>query len=159
MNLVVGYDEHPASQIALKFAAGLAAQFDAELNIVHVLTLDDYPIDPDGRDWEERANREVITEREAAERILQAHDVTRWTYDVVSGDPVRRLVDACEKHEALMIIVGKPEHGFGAMLNHLATGSISRGLLHTGHRPVVIVPENGVTREGRAGKGSRRHHD
>lgn len=143
MNIVVGYDEHPASRAALAFAAALAFRLDAELNIIHVLSLDDYPIDPDGPDWEACAEREVSDEREKAREVLGAHGLTKWTYDVQRGNPVRLLVDACEKRDALMIIVGKPEQGFGAMLNHLVTGSISRGLLHTAHRPVVIVPENG----------------
>lgn len=158
MNIVVGFDEHPASRAALAFAAALCVQLDAELNIVHVLTLDDYPIDPDGPDWEDRAERAVAAEREDARRVLSAQGLTRWTYDVQRGEPVRLLVDASERHDALMIIVGKPEQGFGAMLNHLGSGSISRGLLHTAHRPVVVVPENGVARHSTGGwkQGRRR---
>jgi len=142
MNLIVGYDEHPASQAALTFAARLGSQFDAELNIIHVVTLDDYPIDPDGADWEVDSERELSAERAEARRILEAHGATTWTYDVVRGEPVRLLVEACERHDAAMIIVGKPEQGLGAMLGHLVSGSISRGILHRSRRPVVVVPEN-----------------
>ena len=142
MNLIVGYDEHPASRAALKFAAGLSRRLDAELNVIHVVTMDDYPIDPDNAEWEANGERELAAEREDARRILQAHGASRWTYDVLRGEPVRLLVEACERHDAAMIIVGKPEQGLGAMLGHLVSGSISRGILHRSHRPVIIVPEN-----------------
>lgn len=142
MNLIVGYDEHPASQAALTFAARLSSWLDAELNVIHVVTLDDYPIDPDGADWEADGERELSAEREQARRILEGQGASTWTYDIVRGEPVRLLVEACERHDAAMIIVGKPEEGLGAMLGHLVSGSISRGIMHRSKRPVVVVPEN-----------------
>lgn len=95
MNLIVGYDEHPASRAALKFAAGLSRRLDAELNVIHVVTMHDYPIDPDNAEWEANGERELAAEREDARRILQAHGASRWTYDVLRGEPVRLLVEAC----------------------------------------------------------------
>ncbi len=144
MNLIVGYDEHPASQAALKFAAGLSAQLGAELNVIHVVTLSDYPIDPDNAEWETNGEREISAEREVARRILEGQGTLAWTYDILRGEPVRLLVEACKRHDASMIIVGKPEKGLGAMLSHLVSGSISRGIMHRSKRPVIIVPENSI---------------
>ena len=66
--LVVGYDRRPESQDALRVAAGLAERMDAELHVVHAVDLTDYPIDPDGFDWEQRARDALDEERAAVAR-------------------------------------------------------------------------------------------
>lgn len=150
MNVIVGYDHHAASQTALRFAAQLNRSLNAELNVVHVVTLDDYPIDPDNAAWEANGEREIASERDEVRRVLDEVGTATWTYDILRGEPVRLLVEACERHDAAMIIVGKPEQGLGAMLSHLVSGSISRGLLHKSQRPVIVVPERAPALPNRA---------
>jgi nucleotide-binding universal stress UspA family protein len=43
-----------------------------------------------------------------------------------------------------MLIVGRPEHGVGAAVGHLITGSVARNVLRRSNRPVVVVPEFGT---------------
>jgi nucleotide-binding universal stress UspA family protein len=52
--LVVGFDRDAVSRAALTVAADLAGRLAARLVVVHVVDLDDYPIDPEAADWEEQ---------------------------------------------------------------------------------------------------------
>lgn len=142
MDLVVGYDQHAASWAALSFAAALAVRLNACLHIVHVVDLEDYPVDPDAADWEEGGQTQLNAEREQVRFALKGVDRPLWSYTAVRGEPVRCLLDAADKHEALMLVVGTPEHGLSATVNHLLAGSIERGLLRKSGRPVVVVPES-----------------
>ena len=42
-----------------------------------------------------------------------------------------------------MIVVGRPHHGLGAMLDHSLSGAVFKGLTNRGNCPVLIVPEGG----------------
>ena len=46
---------HPASHVALHTAAALATNLQARLEVVHVIDLSDFPIDPDSADWDTAA--------------------------------------------------------------------------------------------------------
>lgn len=142
VDLVVGYNEHAASWAALSFAAALAVRLNACLHIVHVVDLEDYPVDPDAADWEEECQTQLEAEREQVRFALKGVDRPLWSYTAVRGEPVRSLLDAAERHEALMLVVGTPEHGLSATVDHLVAGSIARGLLRRSGRPVVVVPKS-----------------
>src|SRR5215203_784019 len=43
-HIVVGFDEEPQSQAALRYAIDLARRLDADLEVVHVVDLRDYPV-------------------------------------------------------------------------------------------------------------------
>jgi hypothetical protein len=80
--LVVGFDRFPESEHALVVAADLARRLRAFVHVVHAVSVDDYPIDPDADDWEERL-ADVLDEQRRTVTGLLAGVVAGWTYQVV----------------------------------------------------------------------------
>ena len=135
--LIVGYDGHERSASTLRFAADFATRLNAQLHVVHVVDLDDYPIDPDSAFWEERAVESIQEEREAASAALK--DWTgSWSYDVERGDPVKALTRVAAQKSALLIVVGARA---GGVLHHLiaAHGSVTNDVARQGF-PVLVAP-------------------
>lgn len=130
MALVVGYDSHPASRVALVFAGELAGALNVPVHVVHVV---------DGPDT---AERDADLQRQRVVDALGGTDL-QWTYHRESGDPAEVLVKAADEHSALMLVVGRPETGVEAALGHLVAGSVARNVLRHSRRPVVVVPEYG----------------
>jgi nucleotide-binding universal stress UspA family protein len=139
VHLVVGYDVHPASHLALEFAGDLAGRLHAQLHVVHAVDLSDYPIDPDQPDWEIHARDVLAGERQAVAAALAGH-AWGWTYHAWRGDPVKLLRTVADEHDALMFIVGTRGYGPLATLQRLLDGSVSHGLIGHQRRPVVVVP-------------------
>ena len=140
--LVVGFDRHSASHAALRFAMGLAEQLGARLHVVHVLDLEDTPIDADedGESWSRHIGRELERSQEEVRQILGASSVG-WAYHRRSGDPANQLVAAAEDLDALMIVVGSPPRGLRTALDHILGGAVVEELFHRSSRPVVLVPD------------------
>jgi nucleotide-binding universal stress UspA family protein len=138
--LVVGYDRSEAGEQALSVASDLAGRLGARLHVVHVVDMNDYPIDPDRADWEQRGVADLQEESHAAADALHAWP-GEWTYDLQRGDPVRALAEIGRRENALMIVVGTRGGGIGVALGHLlgATSSVSHGLERAGV-PVLVVP-------------------
>lgn len=141
-NLVMGFDLAPASQCALEVAADLARRLDAHLHVVHVVDLSDYPIDPDGANWEEQAQAALAMEQETVRAALSAFE-GQWTYHAWRGNPAALLVTVADEYDALMLVIGASREGLGPAISHLLNRSVSRGLTgSSGHRPVLVVPRN-----------------
>jgi nucleotide-binding universal stress UspA family protein len=138
--LVVGYDRSDASHRTLTVATDFASRLGARLHVVHVVDLNDYPVDPDSADWEQRGLAELEDEFQVATAAL--HDWPgEWTYDVQRGDPVHALAEVAKREGALMIVVGTRGGGLGTALGRLLGGpwSVSHGLERAGI-PVLVVP-------------------
>ncbi len=139
-HLVIGHDGREASQHALSVAAALTMRLGAHLDIVHVVDLHDYPIDPDSPDWEERAAAALKEEYERVSSHMEGVGVD-WTYYPERGEPVQALISVADEHDALMIVVGARSEGFGASAQRLLGGrSVSQGLIREHSRPVLVVP-------------------
>jgi nucleotide-binding universal stress UspA family protein len=82
----------------------------------------------------ERKRAENAIEEAAA--IAKAEGVDPETV-LVEGLPVRTICDVAEEHDAGMIVLGS--HGWGRV-KRLWFGSVSTGVLHEAHRPVLVVP-------------------
>jgi nucleotide-binding universal stress UspA family protein len=140
--LVVGYDRRPASRAALVFAGELAGALNVPLHVVHVVD--------DADDAVTAAS--TSTSRDTGDRDAESQYVAdaldpvnvSWTYQRLRGDPGTVLLDTMNEHSASMLIVGRPEHGVGAAVGHLITGSVARNVLRRSNRPVVVVPEFGT---------------
>lgn len=134
---VVGYDGHTHAAGTLRFAAEFATRLGARLQIVHVVDLDDYPVDPDSAFWEKKAVEAVDEERSAASATL-SHWCGQWSYGVERGDPVQALTRVAEQESALLIVVGARAGGFlrqflsgrGSVANELSDGPF----------PVLVAP-------------------
>ena len=77
--MVVGFDRCPASHHALRFAIELAAPLNAYLHVAHIIDLQDFPVDPDGDDWEQSFADTLDLERTTACDLLSALP-GNWTY-------------------------------------------------------------------------------
>lgn len=142
-HVVVGFDRSPASHHALRFAIELAAPLNAYLHVAHIIDLQDFPVDPDGDDWEECFADTLERERTTACDLLSALP-GNWTYCAHRGDPVHVLSALADTHDALMIILGTPCGGLISAIDRVLGASVSARLIRHAHRPVVLVPDAAV---------------
>lgn len=137
--ILVGHGRDPSSDHALEVAVDLARRLGAHLHVVHAICLDDYPIDPDAADWEERGAAAVAEQRSHVGRLLAGSPVP-WTYEARRGEPAAELIRAATEREALMIVVGSRGEGLRRALARLADPSVSHGVIGHQHHPVLVVP-------------------
>jgi nucleotide-binding universal stress UspA family protein len=137
--LVLGYDRDEASQAALEVARDLGGRLHAHLTVVHVVTLGDYPVDPDGPGWEEQAEVTLADERSRVARALADHRFG-WSYEARHGVPEEVLLHVADERDALLVVVGHHGRGTSEGLRRLIDGSVSRRLLRRCARPVLVVP-------------------
>ncbi|MEU4711061.1 universal stress protein [Nocardia salmonicida] len=140
-HLVVGFDRHNHSRIALDYAIGLALALNAYLHVAHVIDTDDLPIDPDAADWD-HAVTEVIERERAQACAMLAELPGNWSYRAHRGDPAHTLSAIADANDASMIVLGAPRHGLASLAERLLGESVSARLIRRGHRPVVLVPEH-----------------
>jgi nucleotide-binding universal stress UspA family protein len=138
--LVVGYVDSVEGNAALEEAVTLARLLEANLHIVHVVDLADFPIDPDSGDWEEQGLARLALIREhALGRVasLPGHS----TYVEAAGPPAQVLRDAAFEHAAMMVVVGVGS-GTGNPLARLMSRGVTRSLIRHVECPVLLVPRS-----------------
>ncbi|WP_244332240.1 universal stress protein [Gordonia polyisoprenivorans] len=84
--LVVGRNRHPDSVAAVRFAVMLARRLDAHVHVVHIVDLDDEPLDPDAPDWDQQFAATVDRDALAARDLLDTLPAS-WTSTVDTGRP------------------------------------------------------------------------
>lgn len=135
--IIVGVDFSPSSEIALRFAAELAAEMQADLVLAHMcqLTMSAVPekmlTEPDDSATLAEAERGV---QEQAHRIAERVPATAL---VRVADPVLGLLQLVDELKPVMLIVGS--HGRGAVMR-LLLGSVAEQLSRRSPVPVVVVP-------------------
>jgi nucleotide-binding universal stress UspA family protein len=135
--IVVGVDDSPQSEAAVRWAGAHAAITHAELNLVHAWALE--PSDMYGPTGEIRdavvpeLRKRLIDMATAA--IGPSTGAAAWTLDIVQGPPGPTLVQRARS--ANLLVVGTGEH---AGVRRLASGSVSHYCLSHAHGPVVAVP-------------------
>jgi nucleotide-binding universal stress UspA family protein len=140
--IVVGFKDSGDGKHALVWALDLARRLDALVNVVHVATPEDYPINPDTADWEIEGWHRLGDVRDEAERLLAACPDARFIER--RGDPATVLHEIAEGCDALMIIVGLPRNGAGGWVSNLVSRPVSRAVTRQMRRPVLLVPHQGV---------------
>jgi nucleotide-binding universal stress UspA family protein len=135
VTIVLGYDESPGSRKALAMAVGLAARLEELLVLV-------YGAEPPGGPGEEfRAHQQALAEigRTAVGHAVAEADSAgvRTIVEVLDEKPAQALVDAADRHDARVIVVGTCGESplRGALL-----GSVPHKLLQISDRPVLCVP-------------------
>lgn len=135
MSVVLGYDESPGAERALRVALEVAAAFGEPLVLVYGAAAPG----PTGEEY--RAHQEAVREagRSALARAVEAADEAGVpsTVEVADAKPAQALLDAAERHDARVIIVGSWGDSpiRGALL-----GSTPHKLLHLSPVPVLCVP-------------------
>ena len=135
MSIVLGYDESAGSKRALEVAVDLAARYAEPLVLV-------YGVEPPGGMGEEfLAHQRAVTElgRTAVSHAVEAAAQVGVPTVVVVLDakPAQALVDAADRHDARVIVVGTRGE---SPLRGAVLGSVSHKLLHLSDRPVLCVP-------------------
>ena len=138
--IVVGLDDSPSGQAALRWAADQAIRRQAVLRAIHVL---DWPYGP--RDTTFNAPRRNASRNFDEAQAAYLADITKvfddiaprpdWLVQFAKGEPGPVLVR--ESRDSQALVIGTREHvGLGRMLS----GSISHYCISHASCPVVSVP-------------------
>lgn len=136
--VVVGVDDSISSQPALEWAAREAALRQEPLVILYAsaLPISAWPVAPmptGFMEWQAEIGRDILDRAgKAAEQF--SHNSVPVTTEFAVATPTSALVEA--SREASMVVVGS--RGQGA-LARTVLGSVSTGLVHRAHCPVVVV--------------------
>jgi nucleotide-binding universal stress UspA family protein len=133
--IVIGYDDSEPAKRALRRAAELATAFDATVVAVSAARamvgagrgigpID--PTDPPALHREELGH---------AQSVLDELEVTS-EYEVGLGDPVELILQAAERRDADLIVVGTSEPG---LISRLLGLSVSENVQRRAHCDVLIV--------------------
>ena len=135
MTVVLGYDESPGAEQALKVAVDMASRFGEPLRLV-------YGVAPPGGPGEEfKATMEAIAElgRKATAHALEYAESAgvEAQVELVSAKPAEALLQVADDCDATVIVVGTSGESpiKGAVL-----GSTPHKLLQLSSRPVLCVP-------------------
>ncbi|MCU1474022.1 universal stress protein [Amnibacterium sp.] len=99
-------------------------------------TLISAPIDPEAGGDEPVFPPERLDEIEA---LLTPMGV-RWSMRELVGEAATSLMTVADEENALMIVVGTRQNGFGGAMRRFFGGSVAVRLSHRQYRPVVVVP-------------------
>ena len=145
--ILVATDGSPAALEATRFAVELAAEQEAEVDIVHVVpTLDVIPatgFPQVGGAFPHNVGTRDLELLEDAVALANEHGVSATTA-LLRGDTVNELVGYADGRDVDLIVVGS--RGRGAVAGALI-GSVSRRLLHEARRPVLVVRASAVPAE------------
>jgi nucleotide-binding universal stress UspA family protein len=145
--IVLGVDGSSVSKLAIDWAARDAAMRNIALTLVHVqdppmLLTEPTPFSfgggmstaPTYLEWQQDAGRRIIDDaRKAVEDATKGSPI-EVNNEMVNGAVVPTLVDLSK--QAQLVVVGS--RGRGALARVLL-GSVSTGLLHHAHCPVVVI--------------------
>jgi nucleotide-binding universal stress UspA family protein len=136
--LVVGHSQDPSSGFALATAVDLARRLGGRLHVVHVIGIEDYPVDSDAADWEQQGEAVIAEQRRRVEARLADAGVP-WSYEDRRGDPASELAEVATERRALMIVLGTRGEGVRQALSRLIEPSVSHSVIARQHRPVLVV--------------------
>ena len=142
--VLVALDESPVSRRAAQVAGRLFAGPDTEFLAISVAEVPTAWGDPFGgvyalpqSFWNDIPS-EGLTARDVAAEA-DASGLAHAEPLVEVGMPVERIVAAADEHDVDVIVVGAHDKGF---LRRLVDPSVSEGVNHRAHRPVLVVSED-----------------
>jgi nucleotide-binding universal stress UspA family protein len=148
--ILVALDETQASRTAAEFVNEFFGDLDVEVCALNVARLPimwypgyGYPfgvvapyqfeITQEVRE-SEGADREAVQHR--AERVIAESGIEVDAADIEFGDPVDAIQEAADERRVDMIVVGSSDKGWW---QRLIDGSVSREMVRTADRPVLVV--------------------
>lgn len=134
MTFVLGYDSSPASAAALETVIGLARAFSEPLVVV-------CGVAPPGGMGEEYRSHEAAVLELARGAVAAAVDRAREagveaSAELVDARAADAIIEAGDRHDARMLVVGSNQHG---PLMAAIVGATSHRVLHQATRPVLVV--------------------
>lgn len=128
--LLLAYDGSPTAKRALQHAAGLVGR-GGELAVVNVIPAQSVSsrletVTEDERDQQARTLRE-------ANDLLAHRGIEPELIEAV-GDPATEILEAAEKRNAELIVIGRSER------RHLARGALDTRLVRNAAADVLVVP-------------------
>ncbi|CAN5665295.1 universal stress protein TB31.7 [soil metagenome] len=139
--IIVGIDGSSSASDAVQWAARAAAGHNVPLTLIYVLpspvlmTWPDLPLPPAFMDWPREDGRNIVRDAIAVAQAAAGQPI-QIDSDMVDGPAVSALADLSK--EAQMVVVGC--RGRGRL--HQLLGSVSAGLIHHAHCPVVVVHDD-----------------
>ena len=118
MRILVATDGSDAAGRAVEFAAKLAGEFKGSLKIIHVISVQNLPLDHlnDYALWEHVTLGEVLNtfaeeKLTSARKQAEAHGVSDVQSESPYGDVAELIIDAAQRDKADMIVLGKRGRG------------------------------------------------
>lgn len=144
--IVVGVDDSPSSQAALEWAAEDALLRGTPLVLLYASTLPIgmWPVAPvpEGiMEYQRQIARDILEDAAKIAADL-THDRIPVSTEFAVATPVAALVE--RSRAAALVVVGS--RGRGAF-TRAVLGSVSTGLVHRAHCPVVVIPDETATTE------------
>lgn len=139
-NILVPVDFSEVSARALIVAMEFAAVMDAEITVLHAVSMAAVSLPVDGVPV---YNNEMIEEqlgeaRKALDEFLREHiGAAQVSQNVCFGEPTSEVNNFAEEHNADLIVMGT--HGRTGLL-HLLMGSVAESVLRRARVPVLCVP-------------------
>jgi nucleotide-binding universal stress UspA family protein len=145
-NIVVGVDGSPASDAAVRWAAGEAMMRVVPLKLINVVapTLVSSAMAPNHTttQGEEHQARQILKQARRIVEELAGEKRPDIQTERQYASVVPTLVDA--SNDAQMVVVGSSRRAFGRGM----LGSVIAGLLHHANCPVAVVPDPGSAQHG-----------
>jgi nucleotide-binding universal stress UspA family protein len=129
-HILVPVDGSPASLAALEHAVTLASDYDAKVEVLHVIPIET-PLAMRDEEAERGISAAIVRAREALGGLV--------TYRTASGEPLREIVRAGRSGVDL-IVMGT--HGRIGRL-HSLLGSVAEGVVRNAACPVMTVRDPG----------------
>ena len=135
--IVVGVDESDAAKDAIRFAASVARNHDAELALVYVAVpsalvgLSAMAVDAVRQSWDS-ASADL---QHVGHELLDPMSV-RWTFVRREGDAAEQIAAVAAELTADAVVVGRASH----RVLHGPLGSVPVRLAHSAPCPVIVVP-------------------
>jgi nucleotide-binding universal stress UspA family protein len=139
--IIVGVDGSDQSIDAARVAASLARARGANLVIVTVVRPPEGWWGVVGSPPTAEALGDALSDaqQQVLDRTIEAVDLEGIEYDTVEeiGEPAQRLIEASERLDADLLVVGRRGAGF---LRRLVVGSVASHVVNEAPCPVLIVP-------------------
>ncbi len=146
--IVVGVDADQRPEIVTEVAAlartmsaGLVCAWVDSTQVIYGASLDGTrlitPLDPDQAVGTSDAVRDRVHAHLA--EVLSDTEVP-WRLETAVGDIASGLTEVATDWDADIIAVGGRRPGFSGWMNEVIGGSIAGHLVHTQHRPVLVIP-------------------
>jgi nucleotide-binding universal stress UspA family protein len=144
-HVLVPVDFGPSTDYMIDRAIALAADYRADLTLLHVVVIPFFGFAPGEAEAEElRASellRALVQGRVRELRRLHAWRGVAMT-EVFFGSPAEEIVDAASRLEAKAIVIGLPPQ---STLAHAVTPSTTDRVLRRASCPVIVVPTSSRT--------------